>query len=345
MGDKFDDFAKKRNKNINKLKTIEDDSYLENSGIIDNSFLPSLSLKTKKKKTEKEDINNKNEEKVNNTNNDYDPDDWFNDMLGNSYRKVNASNKKVDFDNMFAIPGELKKKKKKKKGKNEPVDYKKEFAVESTLYNNLLKEQQKYVASLQKEYDAFKSTKSSSRGFSKQMTDLMQNITSARSLSMQLIDKQVNIKKHIADLTLKQKRELGGLGDDSDITAFGSQFIKDLLSNKQALASQQNSDVTIADYGDGDDLFDDLNITHMNDDNYNERSSEVDLYLKYENSNITIYASIHNDDPTDFNFIAKDEEGNVIDDYPLPERSRISVNRSTNIATDEFGDKYQIIWD
>ena len=41
--------------------------------------------------------------------------------------------------------------------------------------------------------------------------------------------------------------------------------------------------------------------------------------------------------------MAKDEEGEIIDDYPLPIHTQLSINRSTNIATDTYGKKYQII--
>jgi hypothetical protein len=83
------------------------------------------------------------------------------------------------------------------------------------------------------------------------------------------------------------------------------------------------------------------------DDETMERPEEVDKYLEYENKNITVYVCIRNDE-TDINnnyeFIAKDEDGNIIDDYPLPNHTSISINRSTNIATDTYGKKYYIIW-
>ena len=75
-----------------------------------------------------------------------------------------------------------------------------------------------------------------------------------------------------------------------------------------------------------------------------ERSSDVDLYLKYENRNVEIKIIITNDDFVNYEFEAIDENGEIIDDYPLPNHTSISVNRSTNIATDEYGKKYDIIW-
>ena len=38
--------------------------------------------------------------------------------------------------------------------------------------------------------------------------------------------------------------------------------------------------------------------------------------------------------------------GTILDDYPLPlKETKFNINRSTDIATDTYGVKYQIIWD
>ena len=39
------------------------------------------------------------------------------------------------------------------------------------------------------------------------------------------------------------------------------------------------------------------------------------------------------------------EDGDALHDYPLPLKTSISVNKSTNIATDSYGKKYFIIWE
>jgi hypothetical protein len=59
---------------------------------------------------------------------------------------------------------------------------------------------------------------------------------------------------------------------------------------------------------------------------------------------VQVYVVITNNDVENYEFLAKDQDGIVIDDYPLPNHTNISVNRSTNIATDTFGKKYTIIW-
>ena len=113
------------------------------------------------------------------------------------------------------------KKKKKKKKKGEMIDYNKEFEIEAALYKNLLQEQNRFTDSLQKEYDRLKSAKSTARGISKTMTDLIENITQARSLSLQIVDKTVGLKKTTADLMMKQRKEFGAsLENNSDMNTF-----------------------------------------------------------------------------------------------------------------------------
>ena len=49
------------------------------------------------------------------------------------------------------------------------------------------------------------------------------------------------------------------------------------------------------------------------------------------------------DDPDKYEFQAVDKDGVVIDDYPLPEHTRMNINRSTSTATDLYGNKYRLI--
>ena len=98
----------------------------------------------------------------------------------------------------------------------------------------------------------------------------------------------------------------------------------------------------------GDALQDRLNapVDDKDRDLYTDtdRTSESEAYLRYENANITTYVSINSRDESDWYYVARDPEGNGIGDYPLPCSSIGSINRSTNIMTDEFGQKYQIEW-
>lgn len=316
---------------INELKDMEDDSYVSSSGFSADSFLPSSMLKGDKE-SKKEKKKKQLEEDLNTT------DSWFTNIMADNVvmkpSKKRSKPEKSLFDEVF---GE-KKKKKKKKSKGELVDYKAEFAPEMALYKNLLVDQDAFTKSLQKEYDSIKSTKSSSRGITKQMTDLIDNITSARTLSMQLIEKTVNTKKTIADLNIKQKKELGnGLETENNMPDFGANYLKQIMSERQALLSTSLSDPDVTEY-DTDSIINEIGNIDLGDE------VVENPYLKFEELDPTVYVCIRGDDFDNYYFEARDKDDNVINDYPSPIHTDINVNRSTSTATDAYGNKYPIIW-
>ena len=327
----------KRKDLLSQLKDIEEDSYTTPKGYNVSSFLPSSMLsESKKEKKEKKHSNNT----------DYDADNWFNEMMTFRSTKMDKSSRyKHDLFESAGIIGK-KKKKKKNKDKDDLIDYKKEFEPEMALYKNLLIEQNRFTETLQKEYDSIKSVKSSSRGVTKQMSDLIENITDARALAMQLVEKNVNAKKLIAELSLKQKKELGvNNATTENMADFASSYLKQMLNDRQTLFNSGSGESAVSEYTE-DELFEELSLSLQNDSSM-DRPDEVDRYLKYENRNITIYVEIASDEQdieSNYEFIAKDENGYIIEDYPLPNHTKISINRSTNIATDAYGKKYNILW-
>ena len=327
----------KRKDLLNQLKDMEEESYTTPKGYNVSSFLPSSMLKESKKE--------KKEKKYSN-NSDYDADNWFNEMMSFSSTKMDKSSRyKHDLFESAGIIGK-KKRKKKNKEKDELIDYKKEFEPEMALYKNLLIEQNRFTETLQKEYDSIKSVKSSSRGVTKQMSDLIENITDARALAMQLVEKNVNAKKLIAELTIKQKKEMGVNNTNGENMAdFASSYLKQMFNDRQVLFNNGSGDNTVSEYTE-DELFEELSLS-LQGDSSTDRPDEVERYLKYENRNITIYVEIasgEQDIESNYDFVAKDENGYIIDDYPLPNHTKISINRSTNIATDAYGKKYNILW-
>ena len=73
-----------------------------------------------------------------------------------------------------------------------------------------------------------------------------------------------------------------------------------------------------------------------------DRSDEVHQYLKYENRNVKIFVRMNQNDYDDYEFVAEADDGEILLDYPLPEKTSLSVNRSTMIATDSYGKKYPL---
>jgi hypothetical protein len=291
------------------------------------SFLPSSQLGKKKKKHEIEVS-------------DQEEDDWFNDLVEQTDFKIGKAHRSDIFQD--SVEKSRKKKSKKDKKKNKQKDFAKEFEPEAALLRNLMIEQSRFVDSLQRQYDHMMGTKSSSRGITKNMTDLIANITQARKLNMDLTNQQVNLKKTIADLTLKQQKDAEGLIDDNNLSDFASTYLKQMISERQAFMSPTNTD--IADYTPDEmsDIIDStLQATPMSEE---DRSPEAEQYLKYENRDVSIQVIMDRVDTSDYEFIAIDKNGIELTDYPLPLKTSLNVNRSTQTATDVYGQKYKIVW-
>lgn len=267
-------------------------------------------------------------------------DEWLSALMDANEVKIKRSKHRNDiFEDAL---GGKKKKKKKDKDKNEPTDYKKEFETEAALLRNLMVDQSHFVESLQKEYDFLRSNKSSSRGINKNMTDLIANITSGRNLITQLVEKQVSLKKTIADLSMKERKELSGtIGDVENLSDFASSYLKRMIDERRQILTGGSTEV--GDYSIAE-MADILNDNLTTDGNYEDRPEEVEKYLEYEDRNVTIWVYMNQNDIDDYEFVALDEDNEEISDYPLPGKNKLSVNRSTNIATDTFGQKYPIRW-
>ena len=281
--------------------------------------------KKEKKKSKKEEEKRDEEAQEN---------DWLETVANFQIEPIKRKHRKpVD---IFEF-GEGKKKKKKKKKDGELTDYSKEFENEMTLIKGLMQDQSKFTDSLQRKYDAMENTKSSARGIGKFTTDLIESINTSRNISLQLIKEQANLKKTIADLTMKEKKEFGsGAGKDDDIGLLSSSMLKQMIN--ESTQSNSGGDFSISD-AEMDDVFDDISEQLGR----TEEDDEIDKYLKYESANVTVYACVNDGDGENY-FIAKDDNGNVIEDYPLPEMTQLSINRSTDVASDVYSRKYPIIW-
>ena len=237
--------------------------------------------------------------------------------------------------------------KKKKKKKDEKTDYSKEFSTEERLLASLLTDQINLTTNLQKRLDHMLDTKSTAMGVSKYMTDFIEGLNQARSLSMQIIDKKVSIKKTVADLNMKERKEFGKKEDDAskDMSAYSASVLRQIMGDRQTYVNQgtmplaDNAQVSYEDINQFPDI-DNMMIDATGDN----PDDESNAYLKYENSGVTIRVVYRgkNGDMMDYDFIAEDRDGNVLDDYPLPIKTPLSINNSTGFATDSYGQKYHI---
>lgn len=271
-------------------------------------------------------------------------DDWLTTIAAFRSEPVKASKgrrRSGDIFDLYASDGK-KKKKKKKKGED-PVDYLKEFGPEIQLVQNLLREQTRFTDSLQKRYDILDSSKSTARGVGKFTTDLIAQVSQARTLSSKLVKDLVDVKKTAIDFNMKERKERGAMnnGDSENLSEFSANYLKKLIQEGRNSTDIYDGDGTPID-GTSDDLLSGIKERLIGE---SDRTEETEKYLKYENDNIEIVAVINPKNEDDYYLVAEAEDGRIIDDYPLPEVSSLKINHSANTATDEYYNVYNIRWE
>lgn len=267
-------------------------------------------------------------------------DDWL-DAVANFHKEpihTTSSRGSGIFD--FVDSGGGKKKKKKKK-KSDLTDYRKEFEPEMMLFQNLLEEQAKFTNSLQRRYDTLAGTKSAARGTGKFTTDLISQINEARKATASFAGSVVTLKKTIADLQMKERKEFGSTADSGeDLGSYSANFLKKMISQDRNALAAYGGDVVPFD-GDADDLF--KNVEADLETSGEERPDEVEKYMKY-GTNVELRVLVEKD-TNEYQFEAVDRtSGDVIDDYPLPTVSRLDINASTGMASDEYYNRYPVVW-
>lgn len=322
-----EDVASKRKQDIFNL--LEEDSKLS-----DITVLPSQIFEEEKKQKEKKKTDCIEEVPAENVD---DTDEWMSALADFVKPKVDKKRKSTDeyFEDREYYAKKKRKKKKKKEG--EAINYEEEFERENSIMRNLLQEQTKFTNSLQQRYNILDQQKSSARGIGKFTTDLIGAINGARSLSKDLAKELINTKKTICELNMKERDRLSKKDESGDDMAYASKYLKSLLNVKRGEYGIGDDDID--DIDSGDEMLSDIRYNMENNENYVARSEESHKYLKYENSKVTIHVSCtpNGDDPE---FYAVSEDGTILDDYPVPTCSKVNVNPSTMIATDEYGEKY-----
>lgn len=308
------------------------DSILDDLDVIDSSSeVMSISSFRPKKNSKKEDIQE--------TAKPDDSDDWLETLASFKPEPIRASRARGGsglFD--YEDRDTRRKKKKGKKGKvDEGPDYSKEFEPEVKILQNILEDQLRFVNSLQRRYDTVESTKSAARGVGKFTTDLINAINQGRSASVQTANSVVSVKKTIADLKIKaNKDKVEGIGED--MGSYSSQFLKKILNQSRQDLSAYGGEVVPVD-GDPDDIFAGIEGS-LSDE---ERPDEVEKYMKY-GTDVDLAVCIDRE-TKDYEFVARNRvTGEIIPDYPTPTVSKLEINDSTNMASDEWYNKYPIIW-
>lgn len=330
---------------LNAKKSNKKDDMLSKLDEIDDIPLPSSLTKSepkkeKKKKSKKVEII---DDEPNST------DIWLNRIKSFSDDKGSGKKNKKSKSKGFHIEDGVIKNKKKKKGKKGKsstglTDYNTQFAPEFSALHHLQKQQTDFVNSLQKKYDEMEKSKSSARGIGKFTTDLIQQINTGRSTALSISNSMISLKKTIADLSIKEKKEFGSKNDgQQDINAISGQYLQQLLNaGRQAInnpVEYEDADTYNSTYEELDSALSDI----LGDD---DRDPDIDKLLEYERKNITIKLHYHTK-TGEYEFFAYNDKGEIEYDYPekqLPSKdTKLSINLSTLLASDEYSRKFPIV--
>ena len=265
-------------------------------------------------------------------------DDWENneyedDVTGDIARKGKRSyNKLKDGDNKF----------------------KKEFAEELTMLNDLLDEVNKFGKSLDKKYESMSGSKT--KGVSKHTNDLIQSIITTKSTKLQIVKEMTNLKKSIMDLQLKEGKRIGEEGDSAESNANSylreimkvgrNNFIDALNDNTPSITVDDDTpeEVEYANKMKERDMMINDQISKRLEGN-NDRSIEADKYIIYENMNVDLRIK-YNAVNDDWRVIAVTEDGQELADYPIPDKKdlgKVKFSADHKYATDKFGRSYKVI--
>ena len=322
---------------LDELDSIDDNFVLPSQKLSDINQAKSEKKKEKEEKKKKSFVDDDNISDILGGN----TDDWIESVSEFTTPKIKKTSKPT-FKG-FGLDGKKKKKKKKNK---ENASHKKEFEMELALLKDMQNEHSKFVDSLMKKYNQMEETKSTARGIGKFTTDLITAITSARTASLQITKEIVAVKKAVADLDFRDKKEFGS-GKDSEqqnLTNYASTYLKQVMDvGRNNVVGQQSGYDSFDDVEDDDDLLSSIQDSLGDDD----RDEATKKFLQYENDNIDVQVIYHDSAPDDdldkkYDFIAYNKDGDVVEDYPMPEKTKLNINRSTMMCSDIYGNKYHM---
>lgn len=244
-----------------------------------------------------------------------------------------------------------------KKLKEHKNAYKKEFAEEITLLYNLLDETTKFSKSIEKELNGMRSTKV--RGASKYSTELTEIVLSSKQTKLNILKEIASIKKNIADLA--QKAEKNTKNDEDSINKnerLAAAYFKNILSHGRSNFIQSierptdDDEYFIPDTSDDNNGFvdrEELEYSRKLEERLDGivnpfRSEAGSKYIEYEQRGVTV--EVHKCvDTGEWDFVAIDKEGEIVEDYPVPTKKsagRVRFSDDGTYCTDSLGRMYKV---
>ena len=224
----------------------------------------------------------------------------------------------------------------------------KAFSSSEKRLNDLLTEISRDKINIQKDIDQLRSM---TRGKNfKALSDLNSAKTSFHTTQLQAIKELNPIKKAEFDMRMKERAAKMASGGDasSDISTTTIRSLFGAGRNDIVNAAGGYSKVsgaignTIGEIYNTDMTDDEIEDKYFADEK--EEETDGDKFLEYEGRGVE-YTLLVDDDNSPIEVVAKDRDGNVIPDYPMPsnvEQLQFNINMTTQSAEDELHRKYRV---
>ena len=246
------------------------------------------------------------------------------------------------------------------KFKEDENEFKKEFAEELAMLNDLLDEVNTFGKKLDKKFDSINNSKA--KGTSKYLNELITTILTSKTTKLQVLKEITSVKKNIQDLKIKSEGKKVNTGDNGTIESSANNYFNQIMKvgrNNFVENFNYDSDTNINDatYSSDNDLeyINSLPEAHneihnriaerLEEEGYDKRSDEGEKYIRYENMQVVLVIKF-NVLNNDWEVVAIDKDGQQVTDYPVPskqELGKVKFSSDNKYATDKFGRSFKVI--
>lgn len=169
------------------------------------------------------------------------------------------------------------------------------------------------------------------------MTELISAKSQLHNTKLSILKEMSSIKKNIFDARNKSNANTM----DTDASMMSSSIIQSVfgLDRGEILSAVDEFDESSIDPIEGSDSYGDIMYNQVHDTSMDD--SDGAKFLKYENSDVKLV--LQEDTYGNRNIFARDSNGNIISDYPLPANAdslTFEINKRTHSATDQLQRKY-----
>ena len=174
------------------------------------------------------------------------------------------------------------------------------------------------------------------------MTELISAKSQLHNTRLSILKEMSSIKKNILDAKSKTNKN----GDMNDPNMMSGNIIQSIFglghdTLLESVGGREGTDAYVDEYDDPVQGSDEYGDAMCSASGINNTETDGDKFLKYEKSDVKIVLQ-ESDDGTRKVF-ARDGEGNIVDDYPLPsdiDSLTFEINPRTGTATDQLQRKY-----